>query len=91
MKKKKYLPLYKKWIISGRIPEYGLCESADDNNELCNTFYPGKKLIESYWGSIDIWKNKKYSNLIDVDRIRFEFTPLRQTIILFMAAINDEI
>jgi len=89
--KKKHLAFYKKYAATGTIPENGLCQCSGIDLELLKLFRPTKdvekKLFISdqaygYWGSgLSIYDNNKYRS----------FTPLRQTIILFMAAMNKEL
>lgn len=90
MKKKKYLPLYEKWMETGKIEGYG---------GLCHAF-PGSEigLFEAigYWG---YWADKGDTviltqNVNDLEKknaLLYEFTPLRQTVVLFLAAMNDEL
>jgi hypothetical protein len=88
-KKSRYLPLYKEWMEKGSIPGIGLCGSLDkEGRELLKNFVP-TDLMEAdysswYWGS-----GLKYSD--DVIEQMYSFTPLRQTIVLLMAAMNDEL
>jgi hypothetical protein len=95
MKKKyRYLPLYEEWMENGSIPGEGLCGSLDkEGQELLKNFVPTNEdenvLMEDdysieYWGS-----GLKYSD--DVIEKMYSFTPLRQTIVLLMAAMNGEL
>lgn len=65
-------------------PNYGgLCNVVDMgliSYEIFKLFSEGQNPI-SFWAT---GNNRPYDN-------RFTFTPLRQTIVLFMAAINDEL
>lgn len=90
----KYLPLYYKWLEKGEIPYR---ENEKTCGGLCSIF-GGKRLFDMmslndpfdkgwYWG---------YTG----DRTCWDpylgcketaFTPLRQTIVLFMAAMNNEL
>lgn len=92
MKKKKYLPLYYEWMRTGNLPQNGLCNCfgtsldetmwlPNDGFEDFNLMFP-KKRDDPYW-AVGECRN-------DANRHR-EFTPLRQTFVLFMAAINDEL
>jgi hypothetical protein len=88
----KYLELYKDWRIGGKIPKEGLCASLNFPKRL-EMFEPTredaeklqkKNMSTAYWGSgMTIYSN---------DKLRYySFTPLRQTILLFLAAINNEL
>lgn len=88
----KYMQFYKDCIINKRLKDFGLCSSLggdllelfkpteEDEDELANE---GLSIL--YWAS-GVSSNYKYDN-----KRWFEFTPLRQTIVLFMAALNDEL
>ncbi len=71
----KYLPLYKKWMKTGRLPLAGLCCSLywAENIYL---FKPRNASHFSYWAN----------NGAD----EHTFNPLRQNILLFLACMNDE-
>lgn len=87
MKKKKYLPLYKKWMETGELPCTGLCASFREEGmsyyELDNNFLTGNEIF-----NLNGWYASGYDR--DVYTLG-KFTPLRQTIVLFMAAMNDEL
>jgi hypothetical protein len=93
MKKKKYLPLYYQWLEAGRLPGNGLCNSIPFGFKAVNRFSPDPEgsihgyctLQEAYWGYNGGGPYPSSSNLAN------DFTPLRQTILLFMAAINNEL
>jgi hypothetical protein len=95
MKKKyRYLPLYEEWMEKGSIPGKGLCGSLDkEGRELLKNFVPTDEdanvLMEDDWGSWYWGSGLKYSD--DVIEQRYSFTPLRQTIVLLMAAMNNEL
>lgn len=90
MRKKKYLPLYYKWMETGLIDGIGgLCNNFAHWNIVKQEWeYPDKifKLMtpldmpeETYWAS-------------DVDMYEpYEFGGLRQNIVLLMAAMNGEL
>lgn len=96
MKKKKYLPIYKVWVKNGfmvAIPKLnvGWCSG------LCDEFYHDdlfKIIMPTLEDRIELDSNGLNtfcwgSNSKDY-KFR-KFTTLRQTIVLFMAAMNDEI
>lgn len=82
---KKYLPLYEKWMETGRIP---CVVGVETIGGLCSIFHDDKlfKLMEpvpykaGYWGD-DVNYGCDYDT----------FTPLRQTIVLFLAAMAGEL
>jgi len=91
----KHLQFYMDCMITNQMPNDGLCICTDDcggvlSNYLLELFYPsyeecakldmeGKS--SAYWAS----GTKRHKNDFDV------FTELRQTIVLFMAAMNGEL
>jgi hypothetical protein len=99
MKKKKYLPLYYKWIKEGKLPGYGLCFSFGDldgqyvrQHDPISIFEPLNdeeysplkeyKLWQCFWAA-DGETNGRH--------LMGKFTPLRQNIVLLMAAMNGEL
>jgi hypothetical protein len=87
----KYLPLYKEWIKTGKMPWRGLCGSLPDNEEMSTIFEDNG--MGGYWGyngknvfSSDIWHDDKI-----FDDTVYTFTPLRQNIVLLLAAMNNEL
>lgn len=93
MKKKKYLPLYYQWMKDGKMDLVypgratgGLCGSSA-NTDLLGYFFPqdGDNAPPSWWG----WEDG--FSMLRLESIRHDFTPFRQTILLFMAAINGEL
>lgn len=99
MKETPYLDFYYKCMETGTLPCGGLCFSLDsgllgffkpvDNN---NPDLVDRKQKASYWGYDG--KVRDFTNNyggISMDTARHEFTPLRQTIVLFLAAMNNEL
>jgi hypothetical protein len=91
MKKKKYLPLYKELCVTGGLSgDYGLCGELSDRGlheektHLRDLFHPpfeiDMNITHLYWGSGD-----------DQNRLTGVFTPMRQNILLLMAAMNGEL
>lgn len=92
----KHLDFYKECMKTGKLPEAdacnsnpwgGLCQASDKkiiSKELLNLFEP-LDCTFGWWGVGD--KQIKYTLLERLEA----FTPLRQTIVLFMAAINNEL
>lgn len=85
MKNKKYLPLYYKWCKKGIMPCEGLCLIFEDD-EIFNIIDPEDGKMETYWGCDDPEKGPDHR--CDTSRV---FGPLRQTIVLLMAAMNGEL
>lgn len=95
-KKKKYLPLYYEWMESGELPMDGLCYSFVAKRVHCkrqlSMMSPYGDLDDSYgyWGASDInGESLTYDDFMK-QRANY-FCPLRQTIVLFLAAMNDEL
>lgn len=94
MKKKKetpFLDFYNECVQAGKMPTNGLC-AAFRHDYTVDLFEPTAadrnyyNIVSDYWG-LDIagryiTLDEKHSNL---------FTPLRQTIVLFCAAMNNEL
>ena len=97
MKKNKpyYLKMYYNWATAGRLPSNGLCNCfiksveeqrfelvSPDNQELTQM---NKKNIDTvYWASEAKRGHVKYDDF-------YAFTPLRQNLVLLMAALNNEL
>jgi hypothetical protein len=84
-----YFDFYKEYY-GKNLPDLGLCccFSADENltmlsptrEDFSQLSIEGKAI--GFWGSgVSTWDTNKY----------YSFTPLRQTIVLFMAAMNNEL
>lgn len=98
MEKKMFLDFYNTSIANGRMRFAGLCGNFDgffcDNGiEMLELFEPtdddfnnltSEGYIVSFWGS-GLHRNHSF------DAVQYGFTPLRQTIVLFMAAMNNEL
>lgn len=96
----KYLDFYNECMKTKSLPKDGLCLSLptrsirlikptkEDLNQL-----KFEKKPESYWANGKIWKNieKREKRTLDFGYYMQEFTPLRQTLVLLLAAINDEL
>jgi hypothetical protein len=93
--KKKYLPLYEEWIKTGKIEDDvdrltgwgGLCNTVlgnEENKDMLKLFEPlnGEHSGTNFWAA-DLPHG-------DSNRV-YGFTPMRQTIVLFLAAINGEL
>lgn len=91
MKKKKYLPLYYEWLKTGRLPE------RDNTSGLCTFlgsdfkhYFPDPNKKTGFWG-YDAKEYEDRDEYVAWYDFATKFTPLRQTIVLFMAALNDEL
>ena len=83
----KYLKFHEKCMKTGKIPNYGLCNCfpnnrklellSPDSDERYDLLYSGFPMV--YWG------RDNYNQSID------DYSKLRQTIVLFMAAMNGEL
>lgn len=87
----KYLKFYKKCVKTGKIPKNGLCECLPQKSiDLISpssedlVILEEEELLTGYWGS-----GLRYYNLPH-DKA-YKFTPLRQTLVLLLAAINNEL
>lgn len=88
--RKKYLPLYEKWIEAG-LPKDGLCHCLDNGDKFFELMKPVHECwMVGYWAYCDGYGGPKYE-VAPVWRIWHDFTPLRQNIVLFMAAMNNEL
>lgn len=88
-KKKKYLPLYEKWMEKGLLPNNGLCNSLPNKEYLRDLFEPTYeecvlyRHLSGHWGStLD-----EYS----AGDAFYNFNEFRQTVVLFLAAMNEEL
>jgi hypothetical protein len=82
----KYLPLYYKWTNNGRMPLDGLCNSLNHDREFSDIFC--QHSLDGFWG----YAGRSTSNLSDTNPLACsEFTPLRQNIVLLLAAMNNEL
>ncbi len=89
---KKLIEHYKEWLEEGQLPKHGLCKSVPNEykDSLC-LFMPTDAEINElsyhgmsglYWGSgLGLFDMNKYNAV----------TPLRETIILLICAMHDEI
>lgn len=82
---KKLIDLYKEWMITGEMPHFpgGLCHNVPLKYMTeVNLFIPQKNEFDSYWGADTKIKgiNKYYG-----------FGTLRQTIVLFICAMHNEL
>ncbi len=88
------LDLYTESIIDGVLPCHGLCDSVpSDNIKLLKLFQPKREFKEADYWAFDgnhrsFWN--EYGGL-DAYHVMFTFTPLRQTIVLLLAAMNNEL
>lgn len=88
MKKKKYLEFYDKHAQSGVLPDCGLCWSFKFNNlpkDELELFKPKEACETDYWAD---GRNKGEQPIWGA---YLDFTPLRQNIVLFLAAMNGEL
>ncbi len=86
MEKEEYLPLYFKWMKTGQIPTEGLCRYFEGEDPLFNLIDPENGSGETYWGCDKYGKGGDYR--CATAKV---FGPLRQNVILLMAAMNNEL
>lgn len=91
----KYLDKYYAWSKTGRLPNNGLCNSFPKHNyEIpydLKIMLPDEPNL-TYWGHEIVAENPEtYITDHNEDKIHYEFTPLRQNIVLFLAAMNNEL
>lgn len=88
-----FLDFYEYYMYSGKIPDCGLCNSLDDLNPLSlfapdTTEIPNIDIREGYWAYNG---ENELDTSVAQDVRAYTFTPLRQTIVLFCACINNEL
>lgn len=86
----KYLTKYYEWAEAGKLPMRGLCSCLCDGDlSLLDLFslHDG-----SYWAHEEgpEYERLGFPNSM-ANEVRYTFTPLRQNIVLFMAAMNQEL
>ncbi len=92
MKEKIFLNFYKECVKEGKMPTQGMCKSfvRTEGEPILDLFEPTfVECLESghlggHWGALE----KNYNNSF---KRYYEFNEFRQTVILFCAAINDEL
>jgi hypothetical protein len=93
--KKTYLDLYYDWMESGRLPEEGLCKSLPIGST--KLFIPSQDEYGNPYGDPEmfLWGySGHHGDRIDsesIPDIGRSFTPFRQNIVLFLAAMNGEL
>ena len=80
MKNKIYLPLYKRWM------EHGL-----DGHGLCRSFQTNRMAYHTLEYTFFTKSEASYHRWEYVEPAPGQFTPLRQNIILLLAAMNNEL
>ena len=81
MKNKKYLPLYERWMKHG-LDGAGLCQAFQNNN--MDTYL----LDYSFFTDQEAYYHRH--RYLD-DTCEREFSPIRQNIVLLLAAMNNEL
>lgn len=92
-KKTPFLDFYNRCVESREIPSCGLCHSFNDMNPLpifepTYTEIPNEDVRRGYWGYNG---ENVLDESVSSNYRAYTFTPLRQTIVLFCAAINNEL
>lgn len=76
---------------TGRLPNWGLCTCFDDDVQLFSP-YNDSELDSYYWAyGSDYADQSEFISSKQIDAVHHDFTPLRQTIVLFMAAMSGEL
>jgi hypothetical protein len=96
MKKKKYLPLYYKWMESERLPHNGLCNCfglcySEDKWESGEGYEDFEIMFPLPYDDVNIECRNYWGAGEKVRNLHVAFTPLRQNIVLFLAAMNNEL
>lgn len=92
----KYLEFYESCMKTGKLPKAGLCNCIPEDE--MDIMHPGEDYshpsyyYDWHWAYDGEFYNSWYSKT-DVEKVSlsFSFTPLRQTIVLLLAAINGEL
>lgn len=85
--KKKYLKFYEDCMTTGELPDYGLCNSIESYDGELMLFEPPSGLFSPY----DYWGFGENPEHLSSYVVATKFTTLRQTIVLLLAAMNDEL
>lgn len=94
MKKEKYLDFYMKCMEDGKMPNGGLCGSIGEG--VIRRFKPLEKRPgygdNWYWGFTgESYTWSFFLSHSEKNEIVYSFSPLRQNIVLFLAAMNNEL
>lgn len=84
-----FLDFYFKYIKSGKIPEWGLCSCFGNENHLLRLFEPYTGANRALYWAYDGMETDDMD--LSNDERHYEFTAMRQTVVLFCAAINGEL
>jgi len=91
---KKYLECYKEWMEKGEMPKRGLCNSLPEELRVLVAF----DLVKPTEHDMDNLRSEGLSGWFWASGLSWDelykdvpFTPLRQTILLLCAAMNDEL
>lgn len=88
-----YLDYYKKWMETGELPNNGLCNSLSQPIDFGMYFMPTDEDLEELLSercSCIYFTSGLQWDCDEIDKKEL-FTPLRQTIVLLLAAMNDEL
>lgn len=84
----KYLDKYYQWMESGKIDDNGLCNALGKRS--VNKFKP-KRIMKINFVDSDVTYWAYGGESKSIRKIATDFTPLRQNIVLFLAAQNGEL
>lgn len=85
----KYIEFYEQCMATGKMPDSGLCFALPPelNGEILDMVKPtieDREVLRNEGSPVNYWGNESYANRLS------SFTPLRQTLVLLMAAIAGE-
>lgn len=83
----KLIDLYKKWMKAGKLPDSGLCFSVPEQySEYLKLFHPTNEEKTEHKTPFLYWASEG-----DGGYSYFDFNPTRQTIVLLICAMCDEL
>ena len=84
----KYLDFYYECLETGYLPGSGLCHTDVASTDLFQLIKPTDEDIDKLYGE---GKPVVWWGMGDFEHSTYEFSPLRQNLILLMAALNGEL
>lgn len=91
----KYLSLYYRWMENEQMGDDCLCNFFLDNTSKPRSEYREFELINPTEDDLSDIQRKRLNNVYwgsgEGEALRWQFTPLRQNLVLLMAALNNEL